>query len=117
MPRRLRKQKHGHYLEMTLGSAVLGDAQVKPRWRRILAGSQIGQRVDAVLGVDEDALLRHLEVSGDGDRDLFMAIIAEAHSVLQARNVDLAVVLLPGAGHAERLRRDLEPITIPRAIA
>src|SRR5690606_20690352 len=52
------EQKHGRYLEMTLGSAVLGDARVKPRWRRFLAGSQIGQRVDAVLGVDQNALLR-----------------------------------------------------------
>ena len=98
------EQKQGHYLRMTLGSEVVGDAQVKPRWRTLLAASQIGQRIDALLGVDQDALSAHLAISTADDLDLFMAIVGDAQRLLQARQVGLAVVLLSGAGHAEQPR-------------
>lgn len=94
-----RQSKSGDYRKITVESAIVGDFDPYAPWQHLLRGSRIGQRVNSLVGIDEEGLSGYLEPVIREDIELFMAMIDRAEAMLGQGKDSLSFVLLPGKGY------------------
>lgn len=92
-------EKKEPYRGITLPAAILGENGPLPHWRSRLNETQLGQRFNSLLGLDEVAVRVALDDSISADVQLFMAMMRQAQALLASQGAKLHVVLMPGSGY------------------
>lgn len=93
------KAKPPKYQAMSVSSAILEGFDLYPAWQDLLADSQIGTRINSIVGFDEDALRSHIEKRLESDVALFLAMTERARAMVKGQGGEMAFVLMPGSGY------------------
>lgn len=93
------KAKTPKYRAMSVSSAILENFDLYPAWQDFLADSQIGTRINSIIGFDEDALQSHMKERIKNDIALFLAMTDRARTMITGQGGEMAFVLMPGSGY------------------
>ncbi|PPI84727.1 hypothetical protein KEHDKFFH_08470 [Marinobacter maroccanus] len=93
------KAKTPKYQAMSVSSAILEGFDLYPIWQDLLADSQIGTRINSIIGFDENALQSHIEERLKSDVALFLAMTDRARTMVRGQGGEMAFVLMPGSGY------------------
>lgn len=93
------KTKTPTYQAMSVRSAILDGFDLYPGWQDFIAESQIGARINSIVGFDEGALKSHIEERLESDIALFLAMTDRARAIVKGQGGEVAFVLMPGSGY------------------